>query len=684
MPIDETSTLLEIPLAHIAPSPTNPRTHKQNKAANLKAWKLEELAESIKAHGVMQPVIVRPNPAFRDGNGRPKHELVAGERRWRASQLAGKADIPALLRHLTDFEVLELQVIENIQREDLHPLEEAAGYQQLLRKADGLQGYATVDDLAARLGKSRRYVFNRLALLSLNDKARNAFLDGTINASVALVISTIPNAADQDVATARIIQGFNGEPYTARAAADYVQKEFRLTLSKAKFDIAIAYETAGPCGACPKRSGAKPDLFADSTSGDMCLDSKCFDAKTEEDHQRLLNAARDAGHTVLSADAARKLMPLAGMVATGHQFFDKPCPALTDSKKPLREIFGAGFRDVLVLDHPGSDTPVAIVTDAAVRKVLKSKGLLRTTAPTPTPPAKSTSKAPAAAPIALPPKPLTPDQVERAVDARSGALFGQRAFNTLHMAITSDAQLPIVALRILLLELLDNYVSAEGMELIYAAHGWTMPEHERNYMTDLEQRTLKASPRELANLLVEFLVCEELSTGDLLEEFDADSKSERLAKEYGIDLDALQDNADADARKEVDAEQDERTRNAEAARNKGAKPATATAAFVESAKTLPPSTGAANSGSGADNKSKPKAPLEAKNKPAAAKAAETTKPVAKYHDKLTGQTWSGRGLQPKWLQVALRNGKTLADFTVTPAAQISATAAWPFPTGARS
>jgi ParB/RepB/Spo0J family partition protein len=659
MPIDETSTLLEIPLAHIAPSPTNPRKHQQNKASDLKAWKLDDLAESIKAHGVMQPVIVRGNAAFHEGNGRPKYELVAGERRWRASQLAGKANIPALLRQLTDFEVLELQVIENVQREDLHPLEEADGYQKLLRKADGLQGYATVEDLAVRLGKSRRYVFNRLALLSLNAKARDAFLDGTINASVALVISTIPNASDQDVATARIIQGFNGEPYTARAAQEYVQKEFRLTLSKARFDIAIAYETAGPCGACPKRSGAKPDLFADSTSGDMCLDSKCFDAKTEEDYQRKLQAARDAGHTVLSADAARKLMPLAGMVATGHQFFDKPCPALTDSKKPLSEILGAGFKDVLVLDHPGSDLPIAIVTDAAVRKALKSKGLLRPESTAKSVPAKgstATTTPASVAPYVKPPeKPYTPDQLSHQVDVASGKLFSQRAFKALHDKITADAQLPIVALRMLLIELLDNYVSAEGMQMLYEAQGWEVPANGGHFINDVEKRIGDESPRNLANMLVEFLVCEELSEGQLLEELDQDSKTERLAKEYGIDLDDLQDAADAEARKQVEAAQDERVRAAEA-RTKGAKPASATAAFAATAE---------------------KAPAAKKT------AAPSAKPEVKYHDKATGSTWSGRGLQPKWLKVALERGKKLSDFAVQPAPKISATAAWPFPTGAR-
>lgn len=152
-----------IPLEEIATSPTNPRKHFDQAA-------LEDLTENVRKHDVMMPVLLRPNPA--KGKGATTYELVAGERRYRAAKAAGLVDIPAVVRELSDVEVLEMQVSENSQRSDLHPLEEAEGYGLILAK-----GY-DVAKLAERVGRTVHYIHDRVKLLMLTKDAKKLFLGG--------------------------------------------------------------------------------------------------------------------------------------------------------------------------------------------------------------------------------------------------------------------------------------------------------------------------------------------------------------------------------------------------------------------------------------------------------------------------------------------------------------------------
>jgi len=173
-------------LNSITPSLTNPR-----KAFN--ADRLAELAESIKASGVHQPILVRPLPGNRVGETGRKvtHEIVAGERRYRASQLAGATTIPALVRDLSDDQVLEIQIVENLQRDDLTQLEEAEGYHQLMHHSA-----LTSDQVAAKIGKSRSYVYARLKLLDLSMECKDAMRAGTIDNSRALLIALATERRD--------------------------------------------------------------------------------------------------------------------------------------------------------------------------------------------------------------------------------------------------------------------------------------------------------------------------------------------------------------------------------------------------------------------------------------------------------------------------------------------------------
>jgi ParB family chromosome partitioning protein len=161
-----------VPFASLVSNPKQPRKHFAPDA-------LEELAASIRSQGIVQPLLVRPI-------GNARYEIVAGERRWRAAQLAGLTEIPVLVRQLSDMEVMAAALIENLQREDLNPLEEARAM-AALREQCGL----SQDDLAHTLGKSRPAVANALRLLNLSSAAQDALEKGHISAGHARAILSL-------------------------------------------------------------------------------------------------------------------------------------------------------------------------------------------------------------------------------------------------------------------------------------------------------------------------------------------------------------------------------------------------------------------------------------------------------------------------------------------------------------
>ena len=163
----------EVEVARIRPNPAQPRQH-------FDADSLAELAQSIRQHGVLQPVLLRPA-----GDG---FELIAGERRWRAAQLAQLHSIPALVREHDDSGSAELALIENIQREDLNAIEEAEGYQALIARFGHTQ-----ENVAKLVGKSRSHVTNLLRLLDLPETVRLMLLRGDISMGHARAVATAPD-----------------------------------------------------------------------------------------------------------------------------------------------------------------------------------------------------------------------------------------------------------------------------------------------------------------------------------------------------------------------------------------------------------------------------------------------------------------------------------------------------------
>lgn len=167
-----------VPIDRIRANPAQPRRH-------FDEQELADLAASIREKGVIQPLILRPHPS-NPGD----YEIVAGERRWRAAQIAGVHQLPAVVRPLSDAEVLEIAIIENVQRADLNPLEEAQGYRQLMDRFGHTQ-----ERLAEALGKSRSHIANLLRLLTLPEPVLAMLRDGRLTAGHARALVPSPDPA---------------------------------------------------------------------------------------------------------------------------------------------------------------------------------------------------------------------------------------------------------------------------------------------------------------------------------------------------------------------------------------------------------------------------------------------------------------------------------------------------------
>ena len=235
--------------------------------------KLEELAASIKSHGVLQPIIVRPLPLGGEfAEGQEIYELVAGERRWRASRLAGCEAIPAIIRDLTDDAAVKIRTIENLQRENLHPLDEMANYQELIERV----AY-TPDQIAEEIGRSRAYVMRRLSLAGLVDKAREPFLNHEMTLSHALIVARLPSELQEEALT--MMKDYNGNLKPGSQFARDVEAMLTLELSVAPWPMDWKTKDLRDCAGCPKRTGTNPSLFPELSKGDRCMDPDCHAAK---------------------------------------------------------------------------------------------------------------------------------------------------------------------------------------------------------------------------------------------------------------------------------------------------------------------------------------------------------------------------------------------------------------------
>lgn len=398
----------QIPVDKIVPSPYQ---HRKTFGGTEDA----ELADSVRVHGVLQPVRVRPN-------GKVGHfELVFGERRWRAAKTAKLDLIPAIVVDLTDDQAIEQLLLENLQRRDVHPIEEGEGYHELLHK----HGY-TIEQLIAKTGRSKAHLYGRIKLArELAPAARKAVLDGKLPIAHAELIARIGDVKMQEQCTREVLgqlgdedrnhktirelqrigidhervavdeeNAYDGkrQPLSYDATRALIRRRYMTKLALATFNPADATLTsAGACTSCQHRSGNQPELpgVASPKGDDLCTKPSCYEEKTKASWKKAAENAKERGLEVVPAKEAKKVFAYDGVSVAG----DSPYVNLTDelpynlqkspgSKATWGKLLGKQATEVprvLVQDQSGA--PRELLDKSAAVKLLREQGKIEKSEP---------------------------------------------------------------------------------------------------------------------------------------------------------------------------------------------------------------------------------------------------------------------------------------------------------------
>jgi ParB family chromosome partitioning protein len=303
----------DLPLSMLTESTTNPRQHFEESA-------LKEMAESIRTHGVLSPLLVRP----KDDSG---FEIVFGARRYRGAQMAEAPTVPVRIKHMTDAEVLEAQLIENLQRRDVHPMEEAEGYKRLLALTEPTY---TIEQIGAKVGKSPVYIATRLKLTELCDEVAAVFYRNDIGVGHAILLAKLTAELQVQGLAACFKEVYNGTAekptrilLPVRNLRFWIETNVLLLLKDAPFDRRDAQlvPAAGSCIDCPKRTGHNKLLFADLGKQDACIDPRCYQTKVE-------------AHIAVTVANAPKLV----QISTAYRVQTEGSPVLPRNKYvPIRD-----------------------------------------------------------------------------------------------------------------------------------------------------------------------------------------------------------------------------------------------------------------------------------------------------------------------------------------------------------
>jgi ParB family transcriptional regulator, chromosome partitioning protein len=311
--------------------------------------KLHELAESIRQHGLIQPITVRPKS---DG-----FEIVAGARRFRAAQLAELSAIPARIVETEDVQALEWGLVENAMRVDVHPYEEAEGFQRLL----DVPGY-DVSTLVEKSGKSASHIYARLSLSQLIPAVAEAFTQERITLSHANLIARLPQesqAAAFEQCWRRDWKDDEAHLLPAKFLAAWIQSNLYLSLADAPFDREdpTLNPAAGACTICPRRSGYNTALFADVTSDD-CLDGDCYRMKITAHITRKIAARPELVQIETVWRNPKERQP--GALPRGHYREIEPLVENPDAE-PIMPCPSA--RPAIIVYGKGVGSIVAVCTD---------------------------------------------------------------------------------------------------------------------------------------------------------------------------------------------------------------------------------------------------------------------------------------------------------------------------------
>jgi ParB family transcriptional regulator, chromosome partitioning protein len=372
--MQDSSAFQFIAVDQIHESTTNPRQ-------TFEPSKLEELAESIRHHGLIQPITIRPNASG--------FEIVAGARRFRAAQLAELFSLPARIVELDDAAAMEWQLVENSQRVDVHPYEEAQGFQRLL----DLPGY-DVAALVAKSGKSAAHIYARLSLLQLIPAVAEAFVQERITASHANLIARLPQEHQADAfenCWRKDWQDKEAHLLPAKHLSAWIQANLYLNLAEAPFDRedTTLKPEAGACVTCPRRSGFNTSLFAD-VQGDQCLDAPCFQAKVMAYIDREI-AARPELVTIETAWRAPKEQHPGALQK--HQYRELNIPDNPDAEPPCSHTKSAL---IVFGKQAGHSVTVCIEPDCPVHNPREAARVAADPPPVMVPPAEEETEVEAA------------------------------------------------------------------------------------------------------------------------------------------------------------------------------------------------------------------------------------------------------------------------------------------------
>ena len=375
-----------IPITVLVESPTNPRKRFDEKT-------LSELAASFKTQGVLEPLLVRPLEAS-------KFEVIIGARRLKAARLAELERVPVRVKQMTDAEAIEAQVVENLQREDIHPLEESLGFRSLLQLGEPTY---TIASIATRAGKSEAYVQGRIKLADLIPAVAEAFLQDKITIGHALLIAKLPDSQQQEAFNAAfrgmwVTEGNQQVLIPVRELAAWIESNILLQLVSAPFDKQDEglVPAAGSCANCPKRTGFNKLLFADVRK-DSCTDPQCFRSKIDAHVSKTLEAKPQLVQ-ISSAWNTREGAPLGRnrymelelkktrTNGTGSKVapYQKPCEKMTEAV-----VMDGGRRGELVrvcadlscrVHHPDTPSPERVAKERAEerKRIEKNKQVITT------------------------------------------------------------------------------------------------------------------------------------------------------------------------------------------------------------------------------------------------------------------------------------------------------------------
>lgn len=262
-------------IKNIVPDPNQPRKFYDEVA-------MEELTNSVKESGVLQPILVREQPDRHD-----HYLIVCGERRYRASKAAGLKTIPAVIRELSDEEALQLQIVENLQRKDVHPMEEAIGFKSFV---DGKSW--SFEEIAKRVGKSEYYVKQRLKLCSLTDNFQKLFFHNKMNISVALELAKLEASTQEEMYNDLVDDSDINDPDFVLDLPSYTLNKYRGKLMYARFDLSDKdlFPSMGACDTCQFNSSVLK-LFPTDDKTAICGSISCFKEKTERSYRKNLDLA---------------------------------------------------------------------------------------------------------------------------------------------------------------------------------------------------------------------------------------------------------------------------------------------------------------------------------------------------------------------------------------------------------